>query len=70
MLIEAIKEKLIEVCAELVLHYQCEGDQFLPNILTGDESWVHHYDPESKRPLQRRCSTATKDHQHPKNVLT
>ena len=26
-----------------------EGDQFLLNIVTGGESWIHHFDPEEKR---------------------
>jgi len=26
-----------------------EGDQFLFNIITGDESWIQHFDPEEKR---------------------
>ena len=26
-----------------------EGDQFLFNIVAGDESWIHHFDPEEKR---------------------
>ena len=26
-----------------------EGDQSLFNIFTGDESWIHHFDPEEKR---------------------
>ena len=26
-----------------------EGDQFLVNIVTGDESCIHHFDPEEKR---------------------
>ena len=26
-----------------------EGDQLLFNIDTGDESWIHHFDPEEKR---------------------
>ena len=25
-----------------------DGERFLWSIITGDESWVHHYDPESK----------------------
>ncbi|GFO06639.1 histone-lysine N-methyltransferase SETMAR [Plakobranchus ocellatus] len=28
--------------------YNAEGEAFLQRILTGDESWVHHYDPECK----------------------
>ena len=23
-----------------------EGDQFLFNIVTGDKTWIHHFDPE------------------------
>ena len=26
-----------------------EGDQLLFNIVTGDDSWIHHFDPEEKR---------------------
>ena len=26
-----------------------EGDQFLFNVVTGDESWLYHFDPEEKR---------------------
>ena len=26
-----------------------EGDQFLFNIVTGDESRIHHFEPEEKR---------------------
>ena len=26
-----------------------EGDQFLFNIVTGDKTWIHHFDPEEKR---------------------
>ncbi|GFR87087.1 transposase [Elysia marginata] len=27
--------------------------KFIQRIVTGDESWVHHYDPESKRQLMK-----------------
>ena len=26
-----------------------EGDQLIFNIVTGDESWIHNFDPEEKR---------------------
>ena len=26
-----------------------EGEDFLKKTITGDETWVHHYDPENKR---------------------
>ncbi|GFX90632.1 uncharacterized protein TNCV_3194501 [Trichonephila clavipes] len=29
--------------------YHKEGDQFLERIVTGDETWVSHIAPESKR---------------------
>ena len=29
--------------------YNNEGEAFLSRIVTGDESWVHHYSPETKR---------------------
>ena len=31
-----------------------EGDQFLFNIVTGDESWIHHFDPEEKQ-MSMQC---------------
>jgi hypothetical protein len=32
--------------------YHREGDEFLDHIITGDETWVLHYAPESKRQYQ------------------
>jgi histone-lysine N-methyltransferase SETMAR len=32
-----------------ILRYADEGEDILNTIVTGDESWVHHYQPESKR---------------------
>ncbi|GFN83375.1 histone-lysine N-methyltransferase SETMAR [Plakobranchus ocellatus] len=36
------------MCTQLLERYNAEGEAFLECILTGDESWVHHYDPECK----------------------
>ncbi|GFO12124.1 histone-lysine N-methyltransferase SETMAR [Plakobranchus ocellatus] len=36
------------MCIQLLERYNAEGEAFLKRILTGDESWVHHYDPECK----------------------
>ncbi|GFN75127.1 transposase [Plakobranchus ocellatus] len=33
---------------QVLERYNAEGEAFLQRILTGDESWVHHYDPECK----------------------
>ena len=44
-----------------------EGDQFLFNIVTGAESWIHHFDPEEKRlSLQLRHTSSP----HPKKIKT
>ena len=47
-LTEAHKQSRIEACSEL-LEY-CHSDKtFLQRIVTGDETWVHHFKPESQR---------------------
>jgi len=37
------------ICQELLDRRVREGDAFLHRNMTGDESWVYHYEPESKR---------------------
>ncbi|GFR70867.1 histone-lysine N-methyltransferase SETMAR [Elysia marginata] len=37
------------ICRELLAKFDEDGEDFLRQIVTGDESWVHHYDPESKQ---------------------
>ena len=49
MLTPEKKQKRVEICEELLKRYREERDQFLLNIVTGDESWIHHFDPEEKR---------------------
>ncbi|XP_045132250.1 histone-lysine N-methyltransferase SETMAR-like [Portunus trituberculatus] len=43
------KRKRLEVCQRLLDRYNNDGERFLSRIVTGDETWVHHYEPESKR---------------------
>jgi hypothetical protein len=31
------------------LQHVAKGDDFLLNIVTGDESWFHHFDPKTKQ---------------------
>jgi len=33
------------ICAELLQCSKKDEDAFLSNIITGDETWFHHYDP-------------------------
>jgi hypothetical protein len=44
---------------EHLLRYADEGEDMLNRIVTGDESWVRHYQPESKRaPMQWKHSSS------------
>lgn len=36
-------------CLALLQRYSAEGNDFLRRIITGDESWFHHFTPEMKR---------------------
>ena len=46
---EEHKRRRMEICQTLLNRYNNEGEAFLSRIVTGDESWVHHYSPETKR---------------------
>ena len=48
-LTDPMKEHRKTAAQKLLNRYHLEGDDFLKNIATGDESWVHLYDPENKR---------------------
>ena len=48
MLTQEHKEHHIQVCQDLLNQYKAEGDSFLDRIITGDETWCHHYELESK----------------------
>jgi hypothetical protein len=37
------------ICAELLQCSKKKGDAFLPRIITGDGTWVHHYNTMMKR---------------------
>jgi histone-lysine N-methyltransferase SETMAR len=39
----------LNICAELFEQYDNEGDGFLRRIVTGDETWIHQFEPESKQ---------------------
>jgi hypothetical protein len=44
------REKInrMDLSLQHLLRYADEGEDMLNRIVTGDESWVHHYQPESK----------------------
>ena len=49
MLTQENKENRLSVSRDLLNQYEDERDSFLDRIVTGDETWCHHYEPESKR---------------------
>jgi hypothetical protein len=42
--------------------YQDKGDDMLSRIVTGEEFWVHHYEPEMKRASMQRKKPASPAH--------
>ena len=42
------KANRLEICQDLLGKLEIEPD-FLDKVITGDESWVFDYDPETKR---------------------
>jgi hypothetical protein len=43
------KHICLDICSCYLVRYREEGDNFLQQIVTGDETWVHHCQPETKR---------------------
>lgn len=43
------KNQHFEAALSFLQRYSTDGPQFLSRIITGDESWVQHYTPETKR---------------------
>ena len=48
-LTEEHRNNRVAICQRLLDRYANEGETFLTRIVTGDETWVHHFAPESKR---------------------
>ncbi|XP_014486995.1 PREDICTED: histone-lysine N-methyltransferase SETMAR-like, partial [Dinoponera quadriceps] len=42
------KRHCLKMCERLLTRSQAKGEAFLHRIVTCDETWVHHYIPESK----------------------
>jgi hypothetical protein len=38
-----------KVCSDLLSHYKADDESFLSQIVTGDETCIHHFEPETKR---------------------
>jgi len=48
LLIPEQKEHRVEICEQLRQH-ALDDPSFMSRVITGDESWVYGYDPESKQ---------------------
>ena len=51
LLTEDHKVQRKAITSELLQRHRHEGDDFLLRIVTGDESWFHHFEPETKRQI-------------------
>jgi histone-lysine N-methyltransferase SETMAR len=49
LLIPDQRHERVQSCLELLARYSAEGDDFLFRIITGDESFLYYYQPESKQ---------------------
>ena len=47
-LTEVNKQIRVNICQKYLDRFGNERDIFLDRIITGDETWVHHYEAESK----------------------
>jgi len=45
------KQTHLDICQQNLDHYDKVGDAFLDRIITSEETWVHHYEPECKRQI-------------------
>jgi hypothetical protein len=48
-LTEGHKQKRVEICTQFLHQYERKGEGVLERIVMGDETWVHHFEPESKQ---------------------
>ncbi|KAG8236809.1 hypothetical protein J437_LFUL014075 [Ladona fulva] len=55
--IEQYKRNRVNSTRKFLEQLELEGEDFLSSIVTGDEMWVTHYTPETKRQLSQRHHT-------------
>jgi hypothetical protein len=44
-----MKKRCVVACQELLCQYEAYSEAFLQRTITGDDGWVHFYEPEWKR---------------------
>lgn len=70
LLTERHKKQRMGSALEFCTRYDKDGDQFLSQIVTGDETWVAYDTPESKRQSMEWRHTSSPATVKPKQVLT
>jgi hypothetical protein len=58
-LTDEVKAERLRVSREVWGHFEKETLGFLQQLVIGDETWVHHYDPEYKRHSIEYCHKAS-----------
>ena len=48
MLTKEMKQNRVTMCQALMAKYRADPHNFLTQLVTGDETWLHHYEPETK----------------------
>lgn len=49
MLTPPQKASRVDICQELLSLYNRDKADFVARLVTGDETWIHHWDPETKQ---------------------
>jgi hypothetical protein len=50
-LTDAHNEQHKTICVEILAWFDDDREEFLAHIMMGDETWLHHFKPETKRQL-------------------
>jgi hypothetical protein len=50
MLTAEIKASRVEMCQQLLSCSENKDEEFLHNIMTANETWVHYYEPKTVSP--------------------
>ena len=67
MLSDEMKAERVRISRELLDCFEKGDEDFLKKIITGDETWGHHNDPENKRQSTEYCH---KESSQPKKFKT
>ena len=61
----------LEVASEAILAlFRCNPDEFLRRYITLDETWIHHYTPETKEQSKQRIFEGKRALKKAKTLMT